>query len=314
VRYPLRYLLFLCFALLLSAGVPGAESKPGKKAASGKPQSLKVLVLERTVTTYGRKEDKGEEDEGKEDEGEEDRGDEEHDGDDDGAKAGAEGKIVKLDEKKYTVKLAAGRVRELSRHDNSVTVIRSDLAVVWFIDARNRTYRAMTFRKINDQAAEAIERLKRRLPIINDPAENKRIRELLGISGEPPKLTIERPGDNRKIAGEICERVVVKLGGRVFFKAWVSRRRAPGVDKRWLTLGCYLPAGAAEKLAGLKGLLVEAVFPLPRGGRMEIRTQKITEAEAAPGDFDDPDALGYKKLGKRGKPAGKSDSDKKKSK
>ncbi len=56
-----------------------------------------------------------------------------------------------------------------------------------------------------------------------------------------------------------------------------------------------------------------ATFPLPGGARMETTTTKVTESVAAPGDFDDPAKLGYKKLGAGEKPATK-DSPEKKSK
>jgi hypothetical protein len=282
--------------LLLSLTVSIAIAGPAFAGEVKKKPALKVLVLERTVTRYGRpKKKSSSKSETK------------------SAAAASSKKIVKLSEKQYTVKLAAGRLREVISAESRATVIRADLGLVWFLDTKNRTYREMSFKKINAQKAEALERLKRRLPIIDDAEQNQRIKKLLGLSGKPPELTIEYPGKTSKVAGEKCRLAVVKLDGKLFFKAWISERAAPAADRRWLRLGCYFSESAAKKLAAIKGLLMAATFPLPEGGRMEIATSKVTESVAAPGDFDDPGELGYKKLGKRKKPTAK-DSPKKKSK
>ena len=145
-------LVSLTVTLAIAGLAFAGEAKRKKKPA------LKVLILERTVTRYGRSRKKSSEKAGTEG----------------GAVANAS-KLVKLSEKQYTVMLAEGRLREILSAEARATVIRSDLGIVWFLDTKNRTYREMSFKQVNAQNAEALERLKRRLPIIDDPEQNERI-------------------------------------------------------------------------------------------------------------------------------------------
>lgn len=269
----------LLLALLLAA--PAAAGEPARDAA--------VLVLERTVVEFGVKPPK--------------RGEE--------PAATEKPKIEKLSTRHYTVKLAPGRLREHCAETGKVTIVRFDRELLWMLKPREKTYREITFREINERSEQVRARLERRLPMIEEGAHKERIRKLLGLEGKPPELSVERPGKRRKILGESCEMVVVKLGKEELFRAWIAKRRAALLDRKWLLLGSCLPEGAAAKLAAIKGLLLEATFPLPRGGRLEISTGRFSEEKAAPGDFDDPATLGYKKRGPQKKrplapaPAGK---------
>jgi hypothetical protein len=287
LRTPAPAALTAVALLTAATAAAGEPAKPAKKA-------LKVLVLERVVARWGfpskaelerrrrAREKKGEP----------------------AADAGGK-KVEKLRERHYTVKIARGVLRETCRETGKVTVINCERGLVWFIDVRNKTYRELSFEDVDRNAAEAIERLRRRLPVVSDPREEAKLTKLLGMTGQAPKLTVEEPEERKKVAGENCRRVTVKLDGKLFFRAWISERRSPLADRRWLGLGNCLPKAAAEKLAAVKGLLMEATFPLPGGGRLEIGTERLTEARAAPGDFDDPGSLDYKRLGRVGKSAAK---------
>jgi len=265
--------------LLLAA--PAAAGEPAEAAA--------VLVLERTVVEFGVKPPRKKA----------------------GEKPAPAGKpkIKKLSARHYTVKLAPGRLRERCAETGEVTIVRFDRELLWMLKPREKTYREITFREINERSEQVRARLERRLPMIEEGAHKERIRKLLGLAGKPPELSVKRPGRRRKILGESCELVVVKLGEEDLFRAWIAKRRAALVDDKWLLLGSCLPEAAAGKLAAIKGLLLKATFPLPRGGRLEISTARFGEEKAAPGDFDDPATLGYKKRGpqkeKPPAPAGK---------
>lgn len=264
----------LFLALLLAAPAAAGEA-PEKPVA--------VLVLERTVTEFGvkpaRKVKAGE-------------------------KPAAPGKpeIVKLSTRRYTVKLAPGRLREHCAETGEVSIVRFDRELIWMLNTKEKTYREVTFREINERSAQVRERLARRLPMVEDGPQKEQLRKILGLGGEPPELSVTRPGKRRKILGESCELVVVKLGKEEFFRAWIAERRAPLVDRKWLLLGSCLPEQAAKKLAAIKGLLLEATFPMPRGGRLEITTGRIGEEKSPPEEFDDPAALGYRRRGTRKKP------------
>jgi len=222
----------------------------------------------------------------------------------------AKPEIVELASKRYTVKMAQGKLRETCAADGSVTVLRSDLGLLWQLDPEKKTYREISFRALAAAADSSRERLRRRLALVSDPGLRERLRALLEAEGDPLPVTIERPGTTRKIAGESCELVVVKAGPEEIFRAYLSARAAPTLEQPWLTAGHLLAGPAAAKLGELKGLVMEAVFPLPDGGRIEIVTERLTEAQESPGDYEDPAKLGYARLGGAEKPAEKKPADK----
>ncbi len=265
----------LFVSLLLASPVAAGEARKKQVA---------VLVLERTVTEFGVKPvKKGEKRE----------------------KPAAPGKpkIVKLSTRRYTVKLAPGRLREHCADTGEVSIVRFDRELIWMLDTKEKTYREVTFREINERSAQVRARLGRRLPMIEDGPHKEKLRDILGLGAKPPELTVTRPGKRRKILGESCELVVVKIGEEEFFRAWIAERRAPLVDSKWLLLGNCLSEKAAKKLAAIKGLLLEATFSMPSGGRLEISTGRIAEGKSPPEEFGDPAALGYERRGTRKKPS-----------
>lgn len=270
--------------------VPGLFLLPLGSALSAEPET--VLILERTVREFGpRPAEEGA-----------------------GAAPAPQGKpeIVELDLKRYTVKMAPGLLRESLQGEGavtSVTVVRLKEELVWVLDPKAKTYQEFSFRRVAELAERARGRLKRRLPLVKDPAQLERLRQLMGLEGPEPELSIERPGRKKEIAGERCELLVVKLGDEEFFRAYLSERAAPLADRRWLSLGGCLPERAAGKLSRVKGLLMWASFPMPGGGRLEISTGSVKEEAPAPGDFEDPGKLGYKRIG-----GGKEAAPKKKAK
>jgi hypothetical protein len=139
--------------------------------------------------------------------------------------------------------------------------------------------------------------LYRRLPLVTDPAARRKLEELLDADRKPPELAIERPGTTRKILDEECDLVIVKAGGEELFRAFVARQPAPAADPRWLRCGALLPSEAAAKLAEIKGLVMEAVFPLPDGGRVEVTTDRLSEAGEKPEDYADPATLRFTRVG-----------------
>jgi hypothetical protein len=141
------------------------------------------------------------------------------------------------------------------------------------------------------------ERLNRRLPLISDPAARARVEALVKTDEEALRITVERPGTKKRIAGEDCELVVVKAGADELFRAFLSTRAAPALEQPWLATGRLFSDQAAAKLAELKGLVLEATFPLPGGGRLELATERLAEAREDPGDYDDPSKSGYVRLG-----------------
>jgi len=258
----------LLLALLLAAA-PAAE--PGKH-----------LVLSRTVSEFGPKPAEKKE-KRKEKEGE--------------PAPAAKPEIVEISVKHYTVKMAPGRLRESCLEDDTVTVVREDKGLLWLLHPQDKTYREISLRKLSELSEKARQRLIRRLPLVEPSAHKDRLKALLGLTDKPPEISIEeRPEERKKIAGESCRKVVVRLGGEKFFEAYISRRKVPLAGARWLLLGGILSREAARKLSGIKGLLMEAVFPLPRGGRLEISTQRVAERPVGPNDYRDPAELGYRLL------------------
>jgi hypothetical protein len=205
--------------------------------------------------------------------------------------------IVELAVKHYTVKMAAGRLRETCREDGTVTIVRADPGVVWLIDPAKKAYREIPFQALDSAANQSRERLLRRVPLVSDVKLRERLRSILADDQPEPALTIERPGTRKTVAGESCELWVVRAGGEELFRAYVSGRAAPQLGPSWLSAGKLFSKEAAAKLAEIRGLVMEATFPLADGGRVEVLTERLAEAEAAPGDYDDPKALGYARLG-----------------
>jgi hypothetical protein len=260
----------LTVRVLASALAAHAAARGGERPAGEEKPPASVLVLERTVTEYGLKPlEPGEE-------------------------PPARREVTKLGERRYTVKIGKNRVRESCADTGQITIVRLDRDLVWMMDPGERTYREISLAEIDSHAARSRARLKRRLPLVTDPEQAARLEKLLGAGGKPAKVTVERPGRTRKILGEQCRLTVVKLGGEELFRAWMSDRPVPLAGSRWLRLGGCFSARAADALAAVSGLVMEAVFPMPDGGRLEITTRRVSEAPPAPGDFAHPEELNYK--------------------
>jgi hypothetical protein len=216
------------------------------------------------------------------------------------AAPGTADEIVQLHERHFTVRLAPQMTREQCEAAGTTTIVRFDLQLIWLLDDREKTFRELSFSSLNESTARARERLERRLPAVSDPALRGRLAAALGVGTEPPATRIDRPQGTRIIAGEKCSPIRALLGTEPLFEGWVADRAEPPLSGRqWLQLGGVLGAGAAESLAGIKGLLMEATFPLPDGGRLEVTTLSLTEEKAAQGDFADPATFGYKPTGRR---------------
>ncbi len=258
-------------ALVLASALAAlAAARGGERPAGEEKPPASVLVLERTVTEYGLKPLEP------------------------GEAPPAKREIAKLGERRYTVKIGKDRIRESCAETGEVTVIRLDRELVWVMDPGEKTYREISLAEIDSQAARSRERLRRRLPLVADPKQAARLEKFLGAGGKSAEVTVERPGRTRKILGEQCRLTVVKLDGEELFRAWMSDRPVPLAGSRWLRLGGCFSAGAADALAAVSGVVMEAVFPMPDGGRLEVTTRRIGEAPPAPGDFAHPEELNYK--------------------
>ena len=212
-------------------------------------------------------------------------------------KAEAKPEIVELSARSSKLKMAPGRFRETSEDGKTVTVMRSDQGVLWLIDTENKTYREIALKSLSSAARSSRDRLSKRLPTVSDPAMRERLEVWLGTGEDLPPVAIERPGTKKTIAGEECELVIVKAGADELFRAFIARRQTPALEEPWLRAGLIFSREAADKLAEIEGLVMEAVFPLPDGGRIEIGTDRIAEIREEPGDYDDPAKSGLTRLG-----------------
>jgi hypothetical protein len=209
--------------------------------------------------------------------------------------------IVELSVRHYTVKMAPGKLRETSEDGMSAVILRSDLELLWLLeidkDKKTKTYREVSFKSLNAAANTGRERLRRRLPMIDDPEARTRIEVMLDNDPDAPPVTVKRPGTKKRIAEEDCELVVVSAGPQEILRAFLSTRAAPALEQPWIGAGGLLGGKLAEALAGLKGIVMEATLPLPGGGRIEITTGPLSEAREEPGDYDDPAKSGYARVG-----------------
>ncbi len=219
--------------------------------------------------------------------------------------------IVELSARSSKLKMAPGRFRETSEDGKTVTVMRSDEGVLWLIDTENKTYREIALKSLSSAARSSRDRLSKRLPTVSDPAMRERLEVWLGTGEDLPPVAIERPGTKKTIAGEECELVIVKAGADELFRAFIARRQTPALEEPWLRAGLIFSREAADKLAEIKGLVMEAVFPLPDGGRIEIGTDRIAEIREEPGDYDDPAKSGFTRLGGLEKASRKKSDEKK---
>jgi len=277
-----------------------AAAGPAPAAGEARP----VLVLERTVTVYGLPPEPQKPAAPAPAGGEKPAAGE--------AKAEpaepAKPAIGRVSEKSYRIRVAADRLRETCLDDGRVTVVRCDLGKLWVMDPAGKTFQEASFQEIDRQAEEARQRLVRRLPLIEDRALQARLRRLLGADAKPAQLVLEEGSEVRKVAGEDCRPLVARLDGEELFRGWLSARAVPLADRRWLMLAGCFPREIAEKLAAVRGLLMEATFPMPDGGRLELATRSVGEARPEPGEFDDPRELGYKdEAGRRASEPAKSD-------
>jgi hypothetical protein len=202
----------------------------------------------------------------------------------------------KLSERRFTVWLAPGRLREKSHGDGTVTIILLEEGLVWLIDPDKKTYREMSLEKVRSRTRQARARLARRVPLVEDAAGRSRLEKLLGIGPEPAEVKVEYPGGTRTVAGRECREVVVGLDGEELFRGWLAAAPAALADERWLLLGGCFPEGVAAGLGGVKGLLMEASFPLAGGGRLQLTTGSAVEKQLDPADFQHPEKSGYEPL------------------
>lgn len=212
----------------------------------------------------------------------------------------AKPEIVELSVRRCTVKMAPGKLRETSEDGMTATILRSDLELIWLLEVskdNKKTYREITFKSLNSAANSSRERLRRRLPMVDDPDVRARIAAMLDTEDDSPPVTVKRPGTKKLIAGEDCELVVVSAGPQELFRAFLSTRAASALERPWLGAGGLFGRKLAEGLAGIKGIVMEATLPLPGGGRIEVTTQHLSEAREEPGDYDDPSKSDYARVG-----------------